>query len=287
MAPPEPLLAAAPPTQQGTDIDGRLRVTSDGRLLADQELRQLFDYFLADADRMGLEAARDHMAAVLAGQGLSAALLKQALSYFDQYLSYRQALSELPASSTALLTGRFDELRAAYEARYALRRQLLGAEMAEGFFSREEAEDRFVLESQALMRDDSLSAQERQRQLTLLEQQLPADIRTAREQSRLALALQEHTQQLRQAQASDVEIQRMREELVGPAAASRLASLDQDRQQWQQRLQDYRRERDQILATPGLSPADQQAALDALQQAAFSAHELRRVQALERIAQQR
>lgn len=276
---------AAMPSLEGTAIDGRLTIGADGQLRADVGLRRLLDYFLADADRVGQETMRASLAAALAQQGYPPEVTAQVLAYLDRYLEYRQALAELPVSSTASLGGRLEELRAAYEGRYALRRQLLGAELAEAFFGHEEIEDGFVLERQALLQNRALSEAERRQQLALLEQQLPADIRAAREQSQLALTLREQTGQLRQAQASDAEVQQLREQLLGPAAATRLATLDREREQWQQRLQRYGQQRDRILAAPGLSDSDKQAALESLLQREFNQHEARRVRALERMAQ--
>lgn len=276
-------LDKATPSQQGTAIDGQIRLSADGRVQPDQGLRQMFEYFLADADLLGLEAVKANMATALAQQGLLATQVAEALAVFDRYLDYRHALAEQPPSSTALLTGRWDELRAAFEARFALRRQILGGEVAESFFAQEEAEDRFVLESQALQHDQTLTEHERQQRLLDLERQLPDAIRAAREQTQLALILRERTQELREAHASEAEIHSMREQLLDPAAADRLADLDRQRQQWQQRVARYQEERDRIRSAAGLSAADQQAAIEQLLHREFEGHEIRRIQALERI----
>jgi lipase chaperone LimK len=281
--------AAAPsaqsgtPSHQGTDLDGGIAFDDDGHVMADQNLRRLFDYFLADADQAGLAATRARLAAVLAGQGLQAEAMGQVLALFDRYLDYRHALDSLPVSGAGLAMSDPENLRAAFEARYALRRQILGVDVADGFFSRAEAEDRFVMETYALARDQTVPDREREQRLALLEQTLPADIREAREQSRIVVTLQEQTERLRQANADEAEIMRMREELLGPAAASRLSRLDREREQWQQRLEGYRHNRDRILTSNGLSESDKQTALKNLLESEFSEHEVSRVRALDRI----
>lgn len=283
--------SATPSDQQplsshdGTAIDGRVLLDAAGNVVPASGLRRLFEYFLTGLGRDDIAGLRARLETALRERGMTAAAVAQTLALFDSYVEYRRVLSDLPTPSAGLLVSDPESLRAAFEERYALRRQILGAELADAFFARDEAEDRFVMEILALNKRQDLPEWQRQQQLALLEQQLPDDIRAAREQSRMAIVLQERTEQLRQANAGDAEILRMREELLGPAAAGRLATLDEKRSQWQQRLAAYRRERDQIVTAAGLSEADKQAAIDALIEQRFDPQEARRVRALDRINQ--
>ncbi|HEX5513967.1 MAG TPA: lipase secretion chaperone [Gammaproteobacteria bacterium] len=273
------------PPHDGTAIDGGVLLDAAGNVVPASGLRRLFEYFLTGLGRDDITGLRARLALALREREMAAAAVAQTLALFDRYVEYRRVLSDLPTPPTGLLASDPESLRAAFEERYALRRQILGAELADAFFARDEAEDRFVMESLALSKRQDLPEWQRQQQLALLEQQLPDDIRAAREQSRTAIVLQERTEQLRQANASEAEILRMREELLGPVAAGRLATLDQARSQWQQRLDAYRRERDHIVTAAGLSEADKQAAVDALIEQRFNAQEARRVRALDRMDQ--
>jgi lipase chaperone LimK len=272
-------------SHDGTAIDGGVLLDAAGNVVPASGLRRLFEYFLTGLGRDDIAGLRARLALALHERGMAAAAVAQTLALFDRYVEYRRVLSDLPTPPAGLLASDPESFRAAFEERYALRRQILGAELADAFFARDEAEDRFVMEGLALSRRQDLSEWQRQQQLALLEQQLPDDIRAAREQSRMAIVLQERTEQLRQANASEAEILRMREELLGPVAAGRLATLDEARSQWQQRLDAYRRERDHIVTAAGLSEADKQAAVDALIEQRFNAQEARRVRALDRMDQ--
>lgn len=264
------------PSHEGTTIDGGVHFDVDGNVVPDLALRRLFEYFLTGLGRDDITGLRTRLEAALRARDFPPQAITQVLALFDRYLEYRTAMAELPAPGTDLAG-----LRTAFEARYALRREILGPVMAEGFFAREEAEDRYVMERLALERDERLTPEERQRALRLLEQQLPEEIRRARERSRLAITLAERTRELREAGAGEAELWALRAELAGPAAADRLAELDRRREVWQRRLEDYRRERDRILASPGLAEADKRAAIDALIEARFDELEARRVRALD------
>src|SRR5262249_30369767 len=72
----------------------------------------------------------------------------------------------------------------------------------------------------------------------------------------------------------------LREQAYGRAVAEHLAAVDAELEQWQQRWDRYRAERD-ALAGASLPPEARAARLDALRHASFSDDELARVQALE------
>ncbi len=266
------------PSHRGTALDGAVTLDGDGRVVPDRDLKRLFEYFLAGLGRASPEALRERLRAAISDRGLPTAAVTEVLALFDRYLDYREALGGLESPGTDAAS-----LRAAFEARHQLRREVLGPAVADGLFAREEAIDRYALEKRSIMQNEQLTPQQRQRRLALIEQQLPADVRQAREQTRVALALRERTQALREAGASEARIHALRQEMVGAEAAQRLSALEQQREDWQQRLETYRQERQRIATSQGLAPADREAALERLLTGHFDEHEARRVRALERI----
>jgi len=266
------------PSHENTDVDGGVMVDADGKVVPERGLRRLFDYFLTGIGRDDIAGLRQRLAAFLAQRDLPEDVQEQVLARFDTYIEYQHQLGDVEPPSDAVA----DMLRA-FQERRDLRVSVLGRETADGFFGREEAEDRYVLAMKALSEADHLSAEERQARQEILEQRLPADIRAARERSAVAVTLQEKTQRLRDSGATEAELWRMREEVVGPEAAARLASLDQGREQWQERVSVYRKERDRLLTLEGLAPEDRQAAVHRLIEQHFEAHEVRRVRALDRM----
>jgi lipase chaperone LimK len=129
--------------------------------------------------------------------------------------------------------------------------------------------------------DQALSPDERERRLQALDQQLPPALRAARADAMVVVHLGEEEQQLRAAGASAEEIHALREQRFGAEAADRLDALDRERAGWQQRLDDYRRDRQAIDGNADLTAEARAQAIDALRAERFTPAERVRVEALD------
>jgi lipase chaperone LimK len=131
--------------------------------------------------------------------------------------------------------------------------------------------------------DESRSAEERARDMVMLERQLPEDEREARAAALAPLQLGREEARLRAEGGSREEIRALRESYFGVDAAARLDALDRKRQAWQQRITTYREDRAAIEHDPALS-ADERAARVARLLDGFTAAERMRFEALDHIA---
>ncbi|HBM50055.1 MAG TPA: lipase chaperone, partial [Marinobacter sp.] len=178
-----------------------------------------------------------------------------------------------------------DDVRQALGQIHDLRREHLGPDVAEGFFGEEERRLQVMLDRQKILSDESLTASERDRALAQLDQLLPEYSRELRRRSRTVVETAMQVQQLREQGASEAEVRELRLQAYGAEATERLARLDQQRNQWQNRLGEYRQQKALIDNNEGLAPADRQAAVEALRERIFTEeHERRRIRALERTA---
>lgn len=100
----------------------------------------------------------------------------------------------------------------------------------------------------------------------------------------LALTLQTLTQEWQETDGNPANLQQMRENLVGREAAERLAKLDQERAEWQRRIDSWLLEREAITSNTGVSEADKQRQIDAVRRMRFNEHEELRVLLLEKTA---
>jgi len=175
-------------------------------------------------------------------------------------------------------------MRKVLEARYWMRRDLLGFVMAEGFFSGSEAEDRYTLDRMDVMADKSLTAEQRAQRLAALSATEPADRRAALQPSQALIDLSSRTEQMRQTGASPEQIQAMRVQSVGVEAADRLKTLDQEQATWSQRMQALEAARQEILSDPNAAADDKQRRIDALVDRDFSGPEALRARAILSIA---
>ncbi|WP_428311915.1 lipase secretion chaperone [Hydrocarboniphaga sp.] len=254
----QPLLQQVPGWQDA-DVDGDIRVDAQGRVIGDVALRQLFDYLLSANGQLDAAQMRAKLRALAAARGLNEAQIAQLETLFGHYYDYAVALQGLrPVSDDP------GDLRAAMAQRDRLRRDMLGSEVAAGFFADTEALDAYAMQQMEIRRDPALSDAQRRQRLDELREQAPQAEIESSEASRTVAELAAHTDQLRRAGASEAQLQAYREQRVGVEAAARLQALDQQRAAWDQRMQSLRAQRSLIVASRGLSDQDKQREIDAL-----------------------
>ncbi len=250
------------PSLRGAELDGHLHQDDAGRLVEDRELRRLFDHLLAGQGEVGLAALRERLRAHALEVG-GEALARQALDAFERYLDYLRSEAELDPAGIADLGQRLDALT-------ALRRRLLGDELAEAFFGEEE---RYARDALARMAggEGLVDAPEAER--------WRAERSAATEHQRAL----EQTEQFEHLDLPPAQRHAERAALYGEAAADRLAALDAERAAWQQRLDDWRSKRERIESDPRLDAAARERALQAELDARFDPAEQRRVRALDEL----
>lgn len=271
----EPLVWAPPASLRDTDIDGALVVDADGHLVVAPALRRFFEYFFVASGEESSERIRARIEAQIRVR-LNGDAQRAALELFDRYLAYREA-----GRSLATATAGDGDLGARFDALRRLRRDSFGETDAAALFADEDAAYAVALAQRRIAADPTLTDDERAAQLEALDAQLPAPLRETRTAVTAPLRLAREEAALRAAGGSAEEIQTLREQAVGPAAAARLADLDQRRAAWQQRVDTYRQERTAIDLDPSLDATQRAAALQALRERHFSGPELVRIQALD------
>ncbi len=270
-------------TVEDIEVRGSIHIDRQGNLIRNQELRQFLEFFMGQTQSPEDEPAmRAHMTAVMEQKGIPAPVQQQVMATLDVYLDYRQAEEELAqrAESQQLDTVEiFREVR-------SLRRDHLGRELAEAFFGEDEARTETMLAQQRLMNNEHLDDTTREQLMRDLESDLPESTQQVRKRSRQVTDLSREVQRLRDQGASPDEIQAARREAVGHEAAERLAQVDRQRDQWEQRMEQYRQEKAALESNEGLSSEDRAEAISNLQEELFESEaERRRARALERIAE--
>jgi lipase chaperone LimK len=273
-----PRLPPRPSSLAGTQEDGALVVSADGRFVPTADAIDLFDYYLSASGEEPEERIRQRILAAIDAR-LEGQAAESARRLFDDYLVYRARVAELLGGS---LPGEDLERRLQYLRE--LRRDVFGAETARALFGEQEAQWFADLERQRVLQDPAFASEEapeRERRLAELDAELPPRVREARERARAASLLRDEEARLRESGAGDAEIARLREERFGSEAAARLAALDEARADWLLRLGAYRAERDRVRAES--APEERDALVDELRARHFEGAELERVRALERV----
>lgn len=275
--PAEVMVAAdmAPPSLIGTEVDGRIEFRN-GRVVPTRELRRLFDYFLTAIGEKPLEDIRNWLTAHVTEQH-GAFFVPEVIALFDQYVGLLKAAEQAGLASLDE-RGRLVTLK-------ALRRQWLGDTIAEAFYGDEEAYLAYTLDRLALLRDTTLDADARAERLRALEATRPEGAGAAEEDATIGVLVDEQTKQL-EALGADAETRLAeREALLGRPAAERLAALDAERAQWQQRIDAYKRAAAAIRADRNLDDQARATRLQALLAGSFDETERRRITSLEAIGQ--
>lgn len=262
---------ALPPSLQGTEPDGTLHVDAHGDFVADADAMRLFDYVLTAQGEVP-EDDLHALAHAIIHRRLPAAAAAQAVEAFERYLDYRAQASEIasnPDQPVALARDRLLRLHAETVA------DMPGLAADPILFNRAAALHRVIS-------DPSLDRRTRAARVLEIEAATPQDqaLRQAQHQTRLLLRLREAEQRLRAQGGSEGELQALRAELVGPAAARRLAGLDQERARWQQRVAAYRNARAALLSRMSAS-GERDQALAALRAQRFTPQERVRLRAFD------
>lgn len=272
--------AALPGSLAGTAVDGRFRLDSAGNLLISEDIRRIFDYFLSTLGEESLARSIQRLQAYIRSQ-LAQPAEGQALALLAQYLQYKEQLLSLERDLPQLAS--LDAMRQREQAVQALRAAIFSAEVHQVFFANEEAYNQFTLQRLSIRHDPSLSDTQKAAALDQLRSSLPEQLQELIV-PQLQNELRTQTAALQAEGASPAQIQQLRLQLVGAEATARLEALDQRRQQWAQRLDQYRQEKARIESNHGLSQSDKAAAIASLAEERFAPQERLRLAAAEELA---
>lgn len=278
-SPYEPL-KTLPSSFSGTTVDGVFRVDDEGNLIISEDIRRIFDYFLAAVGEEPLRASVDRLRAYIAAQ-LPADAREHALSLLNQYLDYKRELILLERDLPQLAN--LDALRQREAAVQALRARMFDAETQQAFFGREEAYNHFTLQRLSIVHDSRLDDAAKAAAVDQLRDSLPAQMQDM-VLPQLQNDLRRQTAQLRAAGANAGQIRQLRQQLVGAEATQRLEALDQQRQTWKKRIAQYSRDKAAIENNPGMSDIDKRAAIALLATENFNEREQLRLEAAEQLA---
>ncbi|WP_339651012.1 lipase secretion chaperone [Halopseudomonas pelagia] len=259
-----------------TEVDGTLEVDAQGNLVISEQLRYLFDYFFTSVGEISFDEAAERIRIYLASQ-LQQPALGQAQALLQNYIDYKTELVELEqgfpvVADIAALRAREDQVQ-------RLRARLFSAQAHAAFFAAEEVYNHFTLERLAILQDPNLNDVDKAAMIENLRQSLPEDVQDLLiPQIHQELTVQ--TEQLLEQGAEPSQVRELRLSLVGPEATGRLEQLDQERQQWQKRMDAFSAEREAILRYHGLAEEDKHAAIEELLESRFSANERVRVSSL-------
>lgn len=178
---PETLENPFSPTLEDTDVDGKIVVGEDGKIVMNMEVRDFFDYFLSAVGEVEAELALDELLRTI-NRSLPPENAEEATAALVNYLSYKEDAVALmaqpmlpkgqqtPEYQLQVMESTLRELR-------DLRRQHMPEHQVEAFFGLEEDYEDYTLAAVRIQFNDTLSAGEKAQLIEYERSQLPEIIR--------------------------------------------------------------------------------------------------------------
>lgn len=279
--PSDPLSSVKiPQSLQGIHITPNFLITHNNELAPNYEIITLFEHYLSAYGESDLTNIIRLIQIELA-KHLKQPALGSALDLLKRYIDYKIALKENETSLAINYTG--DNLVAQlHQAKHhldSIRRDFFSDLERSAFFKDEELQSDFLIRQIAINQNTELTPEQKQAELELAYTALPDSIQKSRNNAQQFAQLRQATQAAKLTGASEDDIYRMRESKLGTESAIQLALLDEQRNQWQQRLNHFSGQRKNILQS-ALSEFDQQQSIKQLLDSQFNELEQKRVSAM-------
>ncbi|MGX8220679.1 lipase secretion chaperone [Psychrobacter celer] len=276
-------LERLPRSLRGTQVDGEIIIDEHKQLVVTEGLRRLFDYFLSaigEEDEAVIFARvesyiRHHTPEPAASQ---------AVAIFGNYVAYLKALPDIEKryGNLQLQASKSGELDLNVIAQQKqdvanLRQQYFDKTTIEAFFGASDSYDDYSMEMVRINQNEQMSEAQKQAARQDYVSRLPdGAIKTNILQQANLNELMARTEQMKAAGASPEALYNMRRELVGAPAAERLAQVDQEDANFDQRFTQYEAQKVQLLSQSA-NPAAAQSQIEQLEQQLFDDAERKRL----------
>ena len=286
-------LERLPRSLKGTQVDGEIIIDENKQLVVTEGLRRLFDYFLSaigEEDEAVIFARvesyiRHHTPEPAASQ---------AVAIFSKYVAYLKALPEIEKrygnlQLQATKNGELDLNAIAQQKQDVanLRQQYFDKTTIEAFFGASDSYDDYSMEMVRINQNEQMSEAQKQAARQDYVSRLPdGAIKTNIMQQANLNELMARTEQMKAAGASPEALYNMRRELVGAPAAERLAQVDQEDANFDQRFTQYQTQKQQLLSQ-NADKAQAQTQIHQIEQQLFNDMERKRLAGYAALQQQK
>lgn len=284
-----------PGTLEGTIMQQALALDEEGNLRVSSDLKRIFDFFLSTIEEENLDIILKRIEEYLS-YSLEEPALGQALDIMNQYVAFKKALFDFEVERSETLQQIMAQnggdkgamylalLKEQLAAQKDMRSLHMSPEVHQAFYADEEAYDDYSLARMEVSANNALSEAEKQARYAEIDANAPADIVEARAEAQITDILKAKTETLKQQGASQQEIKQLRTDMLGVEAAERFETLDQERADWNKRIESYLQQRQAILENGGLSQDIKESQIHTLKEKSFDERERIRLVVYERRA---
>ncbi|MDN3399205.1 lipase secretion chaperone [Psychrobacter sp. APC 3426] len=272
-----------PRSLQGTDVDGEIIIDESRQLVVTEGLRRLFDYFLSALGEENEAVIYARVETYIRSHTPEPAA-SQAVTIFDQYIAYLKDIPEIEKrygnlQLQATKSGELD-LNAVTQQKQdvsKLRQQYFSKETITAFFGTEDDYDDYSMEMVRINQNTQLSDAQKEAAKQDYISRMPDNTTKANIAQQANLnELMTRTEQMKAKGASPEALYNMRRELVGAPAAARLAQVDQEDANFDQRFDQYQTQKQRLLSQ-NADKAQAQTQINQLEQQLFNDTERKRL----------
>ncbi len=276
-------LSYASHSQQDTQVNCQIRLDNSNHLIVNEQTKDCFEYFLTQYGEKTIDQIKNDFIKYIQVSYQDPAK-SQIDDLWKRYVDYRGQLGTIEAPKDHQNDSSY--YRTIFNNINNLRKKFFSEYEIQGLFGPEDIYNNYTLDRMKILDDKSLSAQEKAKKLKALFDQLPADLRENLQQVNQLEDLRKLTSDIKARGGSAQEIHDMRVNLVGAEATGRLETLDIQRDNWKQQVNQYLAARDSIMQSPMSDSAKQDAVNQLRQQQFSSTSDQTRVQTFETVHDQ-
>lgn len=227
-----------PSSLEGINTDIGLTVDTNGNLIVNMALKDLFEIYLS---AIGEEELGDIVLRIQSAleRQLTSPALEQGYEVLKRFIDYKIELANVKQQSIDPLLSELENTRHQKETLANIRQAYFTPDEFNTLFATEMEYDAFMLEHLTIQDSEHFSPYEKQQMSEDLVRALPENIRTIRENIMRSGHAYEQAKRMKAQGASTEEVYQMREKYLGSDAAIALAELDDKRERWKQRLDEF------------------------------------------------
>lgn len=259
-------LELLPRSLSDTQVDGEILIDDAQQLVVSYGLRRLFDYFFSAIGEEDAASIQARIEAYIRHHTPEPAA-SQAIAILHNYIRYQQALTQLQSryGNLQMQATRAGEMDLALVSQRQhdikrLREQYFNPATIKAFFASEDAYDDYAIAMMRIEQDSQLSQAQKQAQRADYIGRMPdSDNKQYLTNQANLDTLMQRSEQMQAQGASAGELFAMRSQLVGAAAAARLAQMDKQNADFDNRFAHYHRQKQVLMQQYGVAAADNHA----------------------------
>ena len=276
-----------PRSLQGTTVDGEIIIDENKRLVVTEGLRRLFDYFLSALGEEDEATINQRVESYIRHHTPEPAA-SQAIVIFNQYVNYLKQIKQIEQrygnlQLQATQDGKLDLNMIAQRQQdiNKIRQQNFDQATITAFFGSDDTYDDYSISMLTIEQNEQLSTTQKAAARQDYISRMPNNaIKANIEQQANLNELITRTEQMKAQGASAEALYNMRSKLVGAAAAGRLATVDVEDANFDQRFNQYQAQR-QSIVTQSSDNAQARVQITQLEQQLFNDVERKRLEAYE------